>query len=280
MTAAISGSNGFIGTRLNTVISQMGIRVIPIPRYLLTTKVALKQFLFNDKIDFIFHLASYGNHYNQTENEEILKANVFNLFNLLEASKDLSYNAFVNFSTSSVLLPIQTMYSATKLSGELLVKVYAKKYDKPIMSIRPASVYGEEEADFRLIPKVIHNLLTNNEMEVVLEPKHDWIYVDDFIKGMLKLANKVEYLKGEAVNVSTGIQTSNEEVIRILEKIHGSKLKLKKTDNLRSYDTTEWQVDNRVLKTLNWKPEISLEEGLKRVYEYKKAKFLKQIDEK
>lgn len=271
-TALISGSNGFIGKRLLFRLSSMDIEIVPLERYLLSTHIALKNFINKVQPDYIFHLAGYGNHYNQQDEKEILIANISNLFNLLQATKELNYKSLINISTSSVLLPTQTFYSATKLSGELIAKVFAEKYNKPIINIRPSSVYGENEADFRFIPKVINSLLTNKKIDVVLEPKHDWIYIDDFIYGMLTFIDHGQNLRGQSVNVSTGKQYSNEEVINILENIHGSKLNCNVTNNLRSYDTVNWEVDNTVLKSLNWEPTITFEEGLKRVYNYLKAK--------
>ncbi|MEK7112560.1 MAG: GDP-L-fucose synthase, partial [Patescibacteria group bacterium] len=67
------------------------------------------------------------------------------------------------------------------------------------------------------------------------------------------------------INVGTGVATSNQEVVKLLEDIAGKKVKTRKAPS----DRFLWVADNSKIKSLGWKPEVLLGEGLKRVYETK-----------
>lgn len=276
--ALVTGASGFIGSHLMHRLPQVGIEVDFLSRYLVHNLDSLKTYLERYHFDYIFHLASYGNHYHQRNARETVNTNILGTFNLLEATRHINYDAFVNFSSSSVLLPQQTWYSSAKAAGELLVQTFSEMNNKPAFSVRPSSVYGEGEADFRFIPKVIHSLLKDESMGVDLSPKHDWIYIDSFLSGLFVALDNVKQIQGLALNISSGKQHSNLEVIQILENIHGAKLKDNIFDNPRPYDTDNWNVDNSLLKSLGWRNNVTLRKGLKNTYEWYKEEYEKQTD--
>lgn len=285
MKALITGANGFIGRHLVTFLNKKGIQVFPIPHQIFKNLSQLKSEIKKIKPDYIFHLASYGNHSYQTEVKKMFVANVENTFKLLSVSNDINYRAFINFGSSSEYgrkfnsmketdtLEADTFYGATKACSTYLCRAFAKQYHKAIVTIRPFSVYGEGEADFRFIPKVIHYLNNGEVMTIDPKPKHDWIYINDFISGVYTVLKNIQRLSGEVVNIGTGKQHSNLEVVHTLEKISRKKLKIALGQKMRSYDTVNWVADNRGLRNIGWKQKFSLKEGLKRTYDY----YTKQV---
>ncbi len=246
----ISGKSGFIGTALSNYLHERGDIAIELKRGITANTFALKNEFDIHQPDYIIHLAAYGNHSYQKDEYEIFYANVIAGFNMLLCSLDIDYKKFYNVSSSSVTLPQQTLYSATKLSMEKIAEVFAAKYNKPIVNVRPYSVYGPGEAAFRFIPVVIAHLLTGEEMTVDENAAHDWIYIDDFIKAML--AGETE--------IGTGIKTSNKEIIQILEDISGEKLNYK-PGKFRDYDNENWFAAKGV-------EHISLREGLEKTFNH------------
>ena len=209
----------------------------------------------------------------------MIEANILNLFQLLEFTKDVSYKVFINFSTSSVTLPIQTVYSATKHSGEYICEAFCQKYRKPIVSVRPYSVYGPGEADFRFIPTIINKGLNGDKPKVILEPRHDWIYVEDLINAVLLIVKNIGILRDQLIPIGTGISWSNQEIVDIIDEI------FKQYDDnykeifydvllkdLREYDTQEWVANISILKSLGWSQKYSLREGLIECFKYYKKK--------
>jgi nucleoside-diphosphate-sugar epimerase len=178
---------------------------------------------------------------------------------MLVSSANINYDTFYNFSSSSVTLQAETFYSATKKGAEHICDAFRMKYDKNIVNIRPYSVYGEGEAEFRFIPTVIRNLLNDTPMVVDEDATHDWIYIQDFIDALLD----------GNTEIGTGVKTTNKEIVNTLEKISGKKLKYT-TSKLRSYDNEDWYCKQGV-------KHMSLEEGLTKTFEYyAKQRFKKQ----
>ncbi len=256
MRSYVFGASGFIGKHLVKKLISLKHEVIEIKHD--------QPYTITDA-DYIFYVASYGNHFNQKDKYETVKANVLDLIQLLRATKDVQYKGLIHFSTSSVTLPVQTLYSDTKAVAEILCKRYVRKYKKPILSIRPSSVYGPGEADFRFIPTIIKNLGGSIPFT---EGYHDWIYIDDFIDGVVKVVENLPQLIGKSIPIGTGKQTSNYKVTEMLSNISNKSLTLNKDDSIkRPYDTTNWVADTTIMKSLDFAPKYTLEQGLRKTYE-------------
>lgn len=233
----ITGANGFIGKALQEYLKGNDVVCINRNHY---------PFDFDDD-STVIHLAAYGNHSYQKDRSDIIRANIRMLEVMLDAFAFSSARKFYNISTSSVTLPVQTLYSSSKLFGECLVNSYN---DPRMVNIRPYSVYGPGEALHRFIPTVIKHLNTGEEMVIDPGAVHDWIYIDDFIYMLF----------ADKVNIGTGIQHTNMQVIRMLEQISGKEL-FYKVQKQREYDTDNWHCPE-----LN-KNCASLFDGLKATYE-------------
>lgn len=192
-------------------------------------------------------------------------ANTIGTFNMLHESLTLDYKGFINFSTSAIDLPFETFYTASKAGAERIAKAFKVNYRKPIVSVRPFSVYGPREADFRLIPKAISSL--GGLMKLDHSAVHDWIYIDDFIDGLMTVIENIENID-EPVNIGTGRQYTNGEVVDKLRKVANRQISIEYTGKQRVYDTDKWVADISLLKSFGWKPKYSLQKGLKKTYEY------------
>lgn len=243
MNYYLTGQSGFIGQAITKWLLSKGHIVLPLPRN--CEQIELIRIFNKLHPDYIMHLGAYGNHYFQDDFVKAVESNIIGTFNLLEAAKRFDYKLFYNFSTSSVTLKKQTYYSITKYCGEKLANTY-----KNVVNIRPYSVYGEGEAKHRFIPKVIECLNTGKLMVVDVEATHDWIYIESFIDALF--AGETE--------IGTGIKTTNDEIVKMLEDISGKKLQYIK-GKVRNYDNDDWVAKKGV-------KDIGLYEGLKRTYEY------------
>ena len=256
MKCLISGSTGFIGSNLVRTLEQLGHTVVPIYNEKLLSRDYLAGFMKEVKPDYIFHLAAYGNMATHLDMDKMYEANVIKTFNLLVVSQSFDSKAFINFSTSSVLLPNQTFYSRTKRASELLIEQFPNT-----VSARPSTVIGIGEQKEHLIPKLIRSCLYQEEMPFIGEPTHDFISVNDLIRALLKIVDNMG-LSEKQMNISTGKILSNQQILEIVEKLTGKKANIKYVENLRSYDTPEWKVDNTDILNLGWKPQESIEQTI------------------
>lgn len=241
MNCYVSGSHGFIGKALVKRLENLGHEVYPLERGLSVKDLALKLSVKNP--DLIFHLAAYGNHFDQHNISTMMEVNINGTSNLLRAAGMFGYRMFYNFSTSSVTLKHQTTYSRTKLCTELMAECYERT-----VNIRPYSVYGPGEASHRFIPTVIRCLNTGESMSLDCNATHDWIYIDSFLDAMF----------AGHTSIGTGIKTTNLEVVKMLEEISGKKLNFVEKQ-LRPYDNENWCAAVGV-------PDIGLFNGLKLIY--------------
>lgn len=253
----VSGSSGHIGSHLFNKYTSFGTPVIRLDR----------EGNVPQEVTKVFNLAAYGNKYTQIDKYEIYKANVDMVKKLLENSKG---KTVVLTSTSSVLLPIQTDYSKSKQMMEDYVKEWVTMTDENVIIARPSTVVGIGEDPNRLIPKLINSCLTDEPMDFIGEPIHDFIDVQDFIEGMIFLSNQASRYKGQVFNVSFGISVSNELIKGIVEEITGKKANINRVESLRNYDTKDWKVPSYKLRALGWRPKkdvfVTIEEM---VNEYK-----------
>ena len=279
--ALVTGASGFIGKNLCGILIEKGYKVAVVPRDMLYNPDELQEYIEGVSPNYIFHLAAFGNHSDQIEDDLIFIANTFATFNLLNSSRDYPYLGLVNVSTSSVYdktqnkplsendLPIPDgMYAATKLAAEQICTAFAKKHGKPIVNVRPFSVYGPGEADHRFIPTVIDAIENRKVLPLAPEPVHDWIYIEDFIEGLIEAAKNAS--KGGTYNLGTGIETSNLDVVSMLSNISGKEVHTKEYEK-RNYDTNSWRANTAIAKAvLGFEAKTSLKDGLKKTFDWYK----------
>jgi nucleoside-diphosphate-sugar epimerase len=275
MKYLITGYTGFIGKSLLERLKENKFLLIG-REWQTDNDLPLKIQLFNP--DYIIHCAAEIKNSSKTFISNVLMTNW-----LLENTLNINYKSFINIGSSSEygetnipmtekeLLKPRTMYEATKGASTLLCQGYANEYNKPIATVRPFSVYGVHEPDNRLIPTLFRNF-KNNTASKISVGVHDFIYIDDFISGILSvLYSEKEIMQGDIVHFGSGVQYSNLEVFNIIKNIFKSNLEPEKIDNIfNKYDSLNWVADISYAKSkYKFNPKYTLETGLKEIYERK-----------
>lgn len=259
--------------RLKNVLTQVNLREIDI-----LDRSALKKIVERINPSVIFHLATYSQYRDQEASQDMVDVNIKGTLNLLMATKNINYKIFVNTGSSSeygtkgtsmreddLLEPI-SFYAATKASATLLCQVFAREYRKPIVTLRPFSVYGPYEENERFIPTIIKSLIENKSIKLTSgNQRRDFIYIQDVIDIYIKTISQGKELSGQILNMGTGIEYTNDDVVQALFKITGKKVTVEKgAFPNRLWDTSHWVADiSKTKKLLNWKPKFTLEEGLR-----------------
>lgn len=155
------------------------------------------------------------------------------------------------------------MYQATKGSSTLMCQSYARQYGLRTCVIRMYNGYGVHERPCKLFPR-LYRAFFQNEPFTLYAGEHDFIYIDDFCRGV-KLVLEKDWPVGEIVNLGSGIQTSNLQVLRTWEKITQRTANIKYHDIMaRSYESTVWCCNtDYALKQYGFSAEYSLEQGIK-----------------
>lgn len=265
MNILITGTSGLVGGEVNKLLNGHSIshEVLRHP-----SCIDLRGY------DTVIHCSAYGNHRFQTDVNEMIQANIINTYNLLEASKKDKIKTFILIGTSSEYgiknKPMredspchpQGFYAITKHCASLLALEYKKYFN--VVVIRPFSIYGENEADHRLIPTIIDSIKTGRKIEIV-NAFHDWIHVSDVANLIKKV---IEKPFSGILNCGTGIQTDNVEIVGLLQNISGKKVNMIRHD----VPLSNWVADTTKMFRI-YKPKIDLVTGLKKFYDFKKKNF-------
>ena len=236
-----------------------------------------------------------------------IHTNINGTFNLLEALRFLKKKKInpklIHISTDEVYGDIKkrsrssekskyepsSPYSASKASADHLVKSYIRTYNLKAVISNCCNNYGPYQFPEKLVPKIISNILNNKELPVYAKGHNsrEWIHVDDHCEALFRL-----YLKGkngENYNVGSNVNLRNIDLIKKIIKICkmidikiGKKTKIKFVKDRPGHDFRYALNNNKILKKLNWKPEIKFEKGLKETisWYFENKGFLKSISKK
>ncbi|MBU1084737.1 NAD-dependent epimerase/dehydratase family protein, partial [Patescibacteria group bacterium] len=214
----------------------------------------------------------------QQDLTKMIKTNIEGTVNLLEAVNKYKYLSFVNTGTSSEygykqkpmketdILEPAFNYAATKASATLICQVFAKQFNKPIVTLRPFSIYGDWEEPSRFIPTIITSCLKGKTVNLIPGKQvRDFLYVEDLIRAYLVTGLKTN-LGGEVINIGSGKQVLVKQTAEKIINLVGNKVKVNiGTYKPRSWDTNYWVADrSKAKKLLGWEPQYTLEDGLKK----------------
>ncbi len=159
-------------------------------------------------------------------------------------------------------------YGWSKLTGEFLAQIAAKHYGVPVSCIRPFSGYGEDQDLTYPVPAIAARAARKEDpFEVWGTGKQgrDFVHIDDVIDFILILMDKVK--DGSAYNIGSGKLTSFIDLIKLFTGFAGYTPKIKALTDKPEGVHSRYADMNVVNQKFNWKPAISLEEGMKRVYD-------------
>jgi UDP-glucose 4-epimerase len=175
---------------------------------------------------------------------------------------------------SHVLKPLSP-YGLSKLCGEQYLSYFQRVSGLQAVSLRYANVYGprqDPEGEAGVVAIFIQKML-NNEQAVINgngRQTRDFIFVDDVVEANLAMMG--QETQG-TYNVGTGVETSINDLFRILLQHTGSTCKevhgpAKKGEQARSViDCT------KLRQEVSWEPKADLSEGLKKTVEYFRSRM-------
>lgn len=159
-------------------------------------------------------------------------------------------------------------YGWSKLTGEFLAQIAAKNYGISVACVRPFSGYGEDQDLTYPTPAIAARAARKeNPFEVwgTGYQGRDFVHIDDCIDCILMAMDNIH--DGSAINIGQGKLTSFRELIQIFTSFAGYTPEIKAlTDKPMGVHSRYANMDH-VANTFGWKAKISIEEGMRRVYD-------------
>jgi dTDP-glucose 4,6-dehydratase len=105
-------------------------------------------------------------------------------------------------------------YSASKASGDLLIKSYIRTYKIPAIITNCCNNFGPNQYPEKLIPTIIYNTLNKKPIPIYGKGKNirEWIYVKDHCDALIKIAEKG--VMGENYNIGSGMVLNNIQIAK------------------------------------------------------------------
>jgi nucleoside-diphosphate-sugar epimerase len=160
-------------------------------------------------------------------------------------------------------------FGATKAAGSLLAAAAADRRGLRAAVLRPFQVYGPLDHAARLVPTVLRAAHDGGPLSLTAPGRRrDWVFVDDVVEACVRAACAEGLPPGQVLNIGTGRQVANEELVAEAERVTGRTIELSGEEHRgRAWDTDNWVSDpSRARRLLGWEAAVSLTEGLTRCW--------------
>jgi GDP-L-fucose synthase len=294
----VTGGNGFLGSKVVKLLTQLGVQNISIPNSI-TDDLRNKDNCSRctEKIDIVFHLAAKvgGIGLNQEKPGELFYDNLMMGTNVMEESRKnkvkklialgtiCSYPKFtpVPFSENAIWdgYPEETNAPYGLAKKMLLVQsmAYRQQYDFESIVVFPTNLYGPgdnfKEGSSHAIPAIIKKVFEakrNNQKSIRLwgdgSATRDFLYVDDAAQGIILAAEK--YNKSEPINLGTGVEISIKELAEMIIKLMNTDIKIEWEKEKPNGQPRRCVSYSKAMNEIEFTPKTSIEEGLIKTIKY------------
>ena len=229
--------------------------------------------------EFIFHLAALvtaARDFNLID--EMIEVNLRGTTNILRAIEGLTdLECMINFGTCEeygnqerqfdeiLREEPASPYAILKLTTSRFCNMFSGMFKVPIITIRPANLYGPGQAKDKFIPYTILKCLKNDPIDMTFgEQKRNFIFIDDFINAVLLIAQKERNL-AQIYNIGSEGSVSLRSVVELIKEILNSQSVINfGALNYRENEMMAFDVNIQKIRELGWIPEYQMAEGLLR----------------
>lgn len=295
----IAGHSGMVGSAMVRVLRKHGYEniVARTSRELdLTRQQDVEDFLLGERPDCVVLAAARvgGILANATYRAEFIQTNLQIQTNVIHSSWKAGVSQLLFFSSSCVyprvcpqpmkeehlwtgpLEPTNEPYAVAKLAGMSMCRAYNDQYGTRFLSVVPTNLYGPHDnydpAHSHVMAALIrtfHAAKMAHSPSVTLwgtgQPRRELMYVDDAAEAALMILDG--YPGNDFVNVGVGQDHTIRELAELVKTVVGY-------DGEVDFDATKPDgvprkaLDSSRMCELGWKPEVGLEEGIARAYQW------------
>jgi GDP-L-fucose synthase len=308
----IAGHNGMVGSAIIRNLELKGhdnLVFTPHAECDLICQQAVIDFFAKEKPDYVIAAAAKvgGILENNTYRAQFIYENMMIQNNLIHAAHEQKVEKLLFLGSSCIypklapqpmkeeylltgeLEPTNEPYAIAKISGIKMCENYYRQYGDNFISVMPTNIYGPNDNfdlhSSHVLPALIrkfHEAKVNSIDFVELwgsgKAKREFLYVEDLADACVYLLKNIDAetlydkMSISHINIGCGEDLSISELANIIADIVGYKGKIR-YDSSKPDGTPRKLLDVSRLKSLGWKPSISLEDGIKLAYDW----FLKNV---
>jgi len=259
----------------------------------LTDYLTVYDSLTSFKPEIIIHLGAQTSvAYSFTHTNEILNVNFFGAVNMAEAARRglpklkkfifsgsvEEYGIQTEFPTKETAeLRAASPYGVAKIAAEKYLKYLYDAYKFPVITFRNTNSYGRKYNHQFIIESIIYQMIKGKSPIKLGDPTpvRDFVFEPDLLDAyILAVESNNKKLFGESINIGTSKAITIKELADKIKKITGYQGKIQwNSFPKRVLEIPKLHIDNsKIKKLLNWKPSVTLDEGLTITTTYYKDK--------
>tara|TARA_Y100000741_G_scaffold334097_1_gene291109 strand:+ start:2339 stop:3316 length:978 start_codon:yes stop_codon:yes gene_type:complete len=252
----------------------------------------LESIFNNNQFNQVIHLgAQAGVRYSLTNPQDYIETNIIGFLNILENCKNYNVENIIYASSSSIYgnnkdLPFSendktekqiSMYGVSKKTNELMAHTYSNLYDLKTTGLRFFTVYGPWGRPDMALYIFTKAIIENKNINLYNNGNHtrSFTYISDIVEPIYRLIkineNKQNTLNNNIINIGGAEPVKLLRFIDIIEDCLGKKANaiLKP---MQQGDVQDTNADiTKLEKITNYKPQVDIEEGIKRFIDWYKA---------
>ncbi len=295
----VAGHNGMVGSAIVRCLERNRYSNLVLKSHNeldLTDQVATDKFFEEEKPEYVFLAAAKvgGIHANNSYPADFIMENMLIGCNVIRSSYRNKVKKLLYLGSSCIypktcpqpikeeylltgsLEPTNEAYALAKISGIKMCQSYNKQYGTNYICAMPASLYGIKDTfdayNSHVIPSMIikiHKAKVENTPVVELwgtgTPLREFLYVDDLADACFYLMQTYE--GNNFINIGSGNEISIHDLAFTIKKVigYGGDIVF---DTTKPDGTPRRVLNNSKIEESGWKPKISIEEGIRREYQY------------
>jgi CDP-glucose 4,6-dehydratase len=197
---------------------------------------------------------------------------------LVVASSDKAYGRHdrLPYAEDAPLAPVYP-YDVSKAAADLITRSYWHTFELPVAVTRLANVYGGGDLNrARLIPETIGAALHGRAPVLRSDgsPERDFLYVDDAVAAYLAIRGAISSARpgarGEPFNAGSGEARRVGDVVATICRLAGTGVspEIRGAGVPANEIDRQWLDSAKLARLTGWRPETSLEDGLRSTIEW------------
>ena len=194
-------------------------------------------------------------------------ASKFGVSKFVYVSSSMVYGDFKDGTKEDAKTKPKNIYGEAKLTGERMVKLFAKRDGLNYAIVRPSGVYGPGDMPDRVVSKFFAKAMKNETITLHNgNNKVDFTYREDTAAGIVKAS--LSPVSNVSFNITQGQATSLLTLAEKIIDITDNKSDIEDIGDHVLYPSRGTLDISRAKDLIDYKPEYTLDEGLKSYYEW------------